>query len=292
MTLTDAASSDINTSEEDLRPENGRLRHEHRGRYAEYERQKAEYEKWLKDEDAIQNKRDQWKAASARYYQRHPEVKEKKRLKAAERRAAKKLARRKWDPPKKNACTVVVVDDHTERRIGSERLPLPPDPRPSRVALTREGQQLGNFSDFPDINLSPDERDGYISQIFDPFNSWDDDQAGPGEAGWSRGLNYKFYTSSRPAVPCPSPQAANDAAAAGLPQAKESNIVPPARPAPDPPLQSPTEAADGYTEAHGYTDLARCLGIASPGIHKQVGAADGAWTELMKPNHLSGDEDC
>ncbi|KAF8143734.1 hypothetical protein K438DRAFT_1993536 [Mycena galopus ATCC 62051] len=48
----------------------------------------------------IQNKRDQWKAASARYYERHPEVKEKKRIQAAEKRAAKKLARRRWDPPK------------------------------------------------------------------------------------------------------------------------------------------------------------------------------------------------
>ncbi|KAF8191903.1 hypothetical protein K438DRAFT_1762486 [Mycena galopus ATCC 62051] len=51
-------------------------------------------------------KRAQWKAASARYYERHPEVKEKKRLKAAEQRAAKKLAKRRWDPPK---LTVYVV---------------------------------------------------------------------------------------------------------------------------------------------------------------------------------------
>ncbi|KAJ7239580.1 hypothetical protein B0H12DRAFT_1074975 [Mycena haematopus] len=50
---------------------------------------------------ALQGKRDRWKAASARYYERHPEVKEKKRVKAAELRAAKKLARRRWDPPKK-----------------------------------------------------------------------------------------------------------------------------------------------------------------------------------------------
>ncbi|KAF8135907.1 hypothetical protein K438DRAFT_1786673 [Mycena galopus ATCC 62051] len=35
--------------------------------------------------DHIQTKRDQWKAASARYYERHPEVKEKKRLRAAEK---------------------------------------------------------------------------------------------------------------------------------------------------------------------------------------------------------------
>ncbi|KAJ6568889.1 hypothetical protein B0H19DRAFT_1065670 [Mycena capillaripes] len=45
-------------------------------------------------------KRSQWKAASARYYENHPEVRERKRLKMAEQRAAKKLARRRWDPPK------------------------------------------------------------------------------------------------------------------------------------------------------------------------------------------------
>ncbi|KAF8127738.1 hypothetical protein K438DRAFT_1789822 [Mycena galopus ATCC 62051] len=50
---------------------------------------------------AIKTKRDQWKAASARYYVRHPELKEKKRLQAAERRAAKKLARRERDCLKK-----------------------------------------------------------------------------------------------------------------------------------------------------------------------------------------------
>jgi hypothetical protein len=40
----------------------------------------------LRKAEAVQTKRDQWKAASARYYERHPEVKEKKRLKAAELR--------------------------------------------------------------------------------------------------------------------------------------------------------------------------------------------------------------
>ncbi|KAJ6448772.1 hypothetical protein C8R45DRAFT_947788 [Mycena sanguinolenta] len=60
---------------------------------------------------ALQNKRDQWKAASARYYERHPEVKEKKRVRAAERRAAKKLARRRWDPPKKTRPRKYTEDD-------------------------------------------------------------------------------------------------------------------------------------------------------------------------------------
>ncbi|KAJ7810113.1 hypothetical protein B0H13DRAFT_1927520 [Mycena leptocephala] len=49
---------------------------------------------------SIQTKREQWKAASARYYEKHPEVKERKRVIMAEKRAAKKLARRRCDPPK------------------------------------------------------------------------------------------------------------------------------------------------------------------------------------------------
>ncbi|KAJ7841505.1 hypothetical protein B0H14DRAFT_2586896 [Mycena olivaceomarginata] len=74
---------------------------------------------------AVQNKRDQWKVASARYYERHPEVKERKRLKAAEKRAVKKLARRRWDPP-----------SVSERR--------------------RNEQQLGNFGGMEDLNVDPD----------------------------------------------------------------------------------------------------------------------------------------
>ncbi|KAF7349469.1 hypothetical protein MSAN_01737200 [Mycena sanguinolenta] len=75
-----------------------------------------------------QNKRDQWKAASARYYERHPEVKEKKRVKMAEKRAAKKLARRQWDPPTK-----------------------------------AQAQQLGKFPKDLDLDLSPDEHRAYLS---------------------------------------------------------------------------------------------------------------------------------
>ena len=40
----------------------------------------------LRQAYALQDKRERWKAASARYYEKHPEVKEKKRVKAAERR--------------------------------------------------------------------------------------------------------------------------------------------------------------------------------------------------------------
>jgi hypothetical protein len=45
----------------------------------------------IRKAEAVQTKRDQWKAASARYYERHPEVKEKKRLKAAEQRCARHI---------------------------------------------------------------------------------------------------------------------------------------------------------------------------------------------------------
>ncbi|KAJ7866317.1 hypothetical protein B0H13DRAFT_1898207 [Mycena leptocephala] len=50
---------------------------------------------------SIQTKREQWKVASARYYGKHPEVKERKRVIMAEKRAAKKLARHRYDPPKR-----------------------------------------------------------------------------------------------------------------------------------------------------------------------------------------------
>ncbi|KAJ7844212.1 hypothetical protein B0H14DRAFT_2585280 [Mycena olivaceomarginata] len=102
--IAHSSSSDLKTSKDARRLERERLRQEYRYKYAEYERQLAEYNEW-REQEAIQNKRDQWRAASARYYERHPEVKEKKRLKAAEKRAAKKLARRRWDPPKKTGCT-------------------------------------------------------------------------------------------------------------------------------------------------------------------------------------------
>ncbi|KAJ6470681.1 hypothetical protein C8R47DRAFT_1077695 [Mycena vitilis] len=79
----------------------------------------------LRRENAKQVKRAQWKAASARYYENHPEVKEKKRLKMAEQRrvlqiagyrtrrslldrATRKAARRVWDPPKNNKCVLPV----------------------------------------------------------------------------------------------------------------------------------------------------------------------------------------
>ncbi|KAF8209553.1 hypothetical protein K438DRAFT_1753896 [Mycena galopus ATCC 62051] len=80
---------------------------------------------------AVQTKRDRWKAVSARYYERHPEVRERKRLQAAERRwasATKALAHRQQDAGKK------------------ERM--------------RELNQLGEFPKHPDVNLPLDERAG------------------------------------------------------------------------------------------------------------------------------------
>ncbi|KAJ7796228.1 hypothetical protein B0H14DRAFT_3495028 [Mycena olivaceomarginata] len=68
---------------------------------ARHEARRVEKLNALRKAEAVQTKRNQWKAASARYYERHPEVKEKKRLKAAELRAARKLARRRWDPLKR-----------------------------------------------------------------------------------------------------------------------------------------------------------------------------------------------
>ncbi|KAJ7089406.1 hypothetical protein C8R44DRAFT_892364 [Mycena epipterygia] len=88
-------------------------REEHRKQVAEYEHQLHAYEEQSRA-IALQDKRDRNKAASARYYQKHPEVRVKKRIKMAEARAAKKLARRKWDPPKK---TKVVKQPHVPETI-------------------------------------------------------------------------------------------------------------------------------------------------------------------------------
>ncbi|KAJ6527491.1 hypothetical protein B0H19DRAFT_1275291 [Mycena capillaripes] len=62
---------------------------------------KKEHEEQRSQRCAVDSKRSQWKAASARYYENHPEARERKRLKMAEQRAANKLARRRWDPPRK-----------------------------------------------------------------------------------------------------------------------------------------------------------------------------------------------
>jgi hypothetical protein len=97
-------SSDFDSAEEDRK---------YKVDYADYKRHYAEYEEKcavrrcvfgaelsldlliyyrkrkedvLRKAEALQNKRDRWKAASTRYYERHLEVKEKKRLKAAEQR--------------------------------------------------------------------------------------------------------------------------------------------------------------------------------------------------------------
>ncbi|KAJ7336974.1 hypothetical protein DFH08DRAFT_964931 [Mycena albidolilacea] len=76
----------------------------------------------IRKAEAVQAQRDKWKAASARYYLKHPEIKEKKRAKMAEKRAARKLARRRWDLPK--------------------------------AARKPDGEgQLGDFSGTPDLDL-------------------------------------------------------------------------------------------------------------------------------------------
>ncbi|KAJ6609625.1 hypothetical protein B0H10DRAFT_2063510 [Mycena sp. CBHHK59/15] len=116
-------SSELHTSEEEPDPYLAYLpdlRRCKRNRRAEQERARL---------NAIQTKRDQWKAASARYYANHPKVREKKRLRNAETRAAKKLARRRWDPPKKAKPTL-------------------------------EDQQLGDFDGNISLDLSADDEGG------------------------------------------------------------------------------------------------------------------------------------
>jgi glycerol-3-phosphate dehydrogenase len=102
--LSSSMSSDFDSSEEDRKYKVDYADYKHR--YTEYEEKCAvrrcvfgaelsldlltyyrkRKEEVLRKAEALQNKRDQWKAASAHYYERHPEVKEKKRLKAAEQR--------------------------------------------------------------------------------------------------------------------------------------------------------------------------------------------------------------
>ncbi|KAJ7888670.1 hypothetical protein B0H14DRAFT_3430074 [Mycena olivaceomarginata] len=119
-------SSDFDSSEEDRK---------YKVDYADYKRRYAEYE----EKCAVRRKRKEDKAASAHYYERHPEVKEKKRLKVAEQRAAKKLARHRWDPPK---------DPTRIAKVGRPR---------SAAAHAREREQLGDFPKHPNINLAPEE---------------------------------------------------------------------------------------------------------------------------------------
>ncbi|KAJ7740987.1 hypothetical protein B0H14DRAFT_3515405 [Mycena olivaceomarginata] len=88
-------------------------------------RDKEEAER-IRQAEAVQAQRDKWKAASARYYVKHPEIKEKKRAKWRRKgAAARKLARRRWDPPK--------------------------------AARERDGDgQLADFSATPDLDMSPE----------------------------------------------------------------------------------------------------------------------------------------
>ncbi|KAJ7153905.1 hypothetical protein C8R43DRAFT_1106586 [Mycena crocata] len=87
---------------------------------SEDERQyRIEYKQWL-DDEFLDKKRNRWKAASARYYKKHPEIRSKKRAQMAELRhfsAAKKLAKRRWDPPKKTKPTEKTI---TEQQLLEE----------------------------------------------------------------------------------------------------------------------------------------------------------------------------
>ncbi|KAJ7698226.1 hypothetical protein B0H14DRAFT_2649553 [Mycena olivaceomarginata] len=142
--------------------------------WAEYELRRAAFD--LKRAEAqskrlkarvVQNKRDQWKAASARYYERHPEVKEKKRLKAAEQRngiqllfsAAKKLARRRWDPaPKRKSEPLGDSREEPDLDLTADVA----DP----TADTQASCPLRDSREEPDLTLTADVVEQ--SSVFDP----------------------------------------------------------------------------------------------------------------------------
>ncbi|KAJ7753026.1 hypothetical protein B0H14DRAFT_3512793 [Mycena olivaceomarginata] len=122
MTLPASASSNLNPDSEDSELE--RQWDQYEIKLAAYKRHEAKRVERLnarrKAED-VQTKRDQWKAASAHYYERHPEVKEKKRIKAAEQRCAvqrKKLACRHWDPPKRAPLSYPVPPAQLTQTLG------------------------------------------------------------------------------------------------------------------------------------------------------------------------------
>ncbi|KAJ7906818.1 hypothetical protein B0H13DRAFT_1880219 [Mycena leptocephala] len=135
------------SSEQDSRDEERCRARQHADNLKQKRREIAQlrHQRELAELTAVQTKRDQWKAASARYYEHHPEVKEKKRQKMVEQCAAKKLARRHWDPPKlpKKAKSSGLAPD--ERTPSVEHRPRP--------------SLLGEFTEHADIDLSPDELD-------------------------------------------------------------------------------------------------------------------------------------
>ncbi|KAJ7659737.1 hypothetical protein DFH06DRAFT_1326757 [Mycena polygramma] len=99
------SSSSTSSELDELRKHTTYLRRKLR---AQQQRQE-EHDTQRMQRNAVETKRCQWKAASARYYENHPEVRERKRLKMAAQRAAKKLSRRKWDPPKKAKPQVLKI---------------------------------------------------------------------------------------------------------------------------------------------------------------------------------------
>ncbi|KAJ7135950.1 hypothetical protein C8R44DRAFT_869646 [Mycena epipterygia] len=98
------------------------------------------------DDDGVSaeepKRRSQAAQASARYYAKHPEIREKKRLQMAQSRAAKKARKRQWDPPKKAKAVVPMEnadagsedyapplpDEVTEARPNGTTQTLPPKP--------------------------------------------------------------------------------------------------------------------------------------------------------------------
>ncbi|KAJ7793031.1 hypothetical protein B0H14DRAFT_2623300 [Mycena olivaceomarginata] len=166
--------SDLNTSEEEREYERQYARYLRK--LDRYNRKQAEIQYVSEREEAqrrvhaIQNKRDQWKAASARYYERHPEVKEKKRLQAAEKRCGDVLPRSSHGVggiPQKDQGTCRGRSGFRHHSTAgatasasSQTNPVRPSHLPRKfnahVFRNSEEQQLGNFSDTPDIDLIPD----------------------------------------------------------------------------------------------------------------------------------------
>ncbi|KAJ7676099.1 hypothetical protein B0H14DRAFT_2656381 [Mycena olivaceomarginata] len=78
-----------------------RVQRARNAKLARRQRRDAEEAECIRKAQAVQAQRDRWKAVSARYYLKHPEIKEKKQCQnVGEKGSSVNWRVRRWDPPK------------------------------------------------------------------------------------------------------------------------------------------------------------------------------------------------
>ncbi|KAJ6544005.1 hypothetical protein B0H19DRAFT_1076187 [Mycena capillaripes] len=127
--------------------------------------QDGEYDpKLQRDERARKSHRK----ASAKYYAKHPEAREKQRIRMAEKRAAIKARRRKWDPPKKpkpNLVQDIVLDEGTASSSAT------PDDNVSSPFVQLRESEIGLDEEYDDKLMLDDHlhsEDGVLSGASTP----------------------------------------------------------------------------------------------------------------------------